>query len=129
MLVRFRDSAQYFVVATDNEDNIQVDQVTVTTDGTNVGSTNYGTVHATGTTDFVAYTSSISSGTISLTATATDNVTKIKAHRMAVLSTDTSAEAPLSSNQESFTKQISRTTRIRWDALDFGSVWKVNDVQ
>tara|TARA_B100000674_G_scaffold371678_1_gene314085 strand:+ start:3259 stop:17640 length:14382 start_codon:yes stop_codon:yes gene_type:complete len=99
------NSAQYFVVATDINDNIQVDQVTVTTDGSNVSSTNYGTVHATGTTDFVSYTSTITSGSVNLVATALDNVTKIKAHRMAVLSTDTSAEAPLSSNQESFTKQ------------------------
>ena len=100
------NSVQYFVVATDATDNTQVDHLTVTTDGTNVSHVAYGTVHATGSTDFMTYNASISSGVVSVTATASDNVSSIKAHRMAVLSTTSSVSSALSTNQEAFTKQF-----------------------
>ena len=98
-------SVKYFVVATDGSDNTQSEVLTVTTDGTNVSHTSLATVHATGTTDFVTYTASILSGVVTVTATASDNVTKIKAHRMAVLSSDANAVQPINSNQASFSKQ------------------------
>jgi len=98
-------SVKYFVVATDGSSNSQTDILVVTTDGTNVGHAINGTVHATGTTDFVTYTATISSGVVTVKATASDNVTKLKAHRMAILSTNTNATAPVNSNQTAFTKQ------------------------
>ena len=98
-------SVKYFVVATDGSDNAQTDILVVTTDGTNVGHAVNGTVHATGTTDFVTYNANISGGVVTVTATASDNVTKLKAHRMAILATETNTTAPVNSNQTAFTKQ------------------------
>jgi hypothetical protein len=100
------NSVTYFIVATDASDNTQVDHLTVTTDGTSVSHIAYGTVHATGSTDFMTYNASISSGVVSVTATASDNVSSIKAHRMAVLSTTSTVTSALSTNQQAFTKQF-----------------------
>ena len=99
-------SVKYFVVATDGSSNAQTDILVVTTDGTNVGHAVNGTVHATGTTDFVTYNAIISSGVVTVTATASDNVTKLKAHRMAILASETDTTAPVNSNQDAFTKQF-----------------------
>jgi len=112
------NSVQYFVALTNAAGNVQVDQLTVTTDGSSVGHVNYGTVHSSGTTDFVTYNASISAGVVTVTATGSDNVSKLKAHRMAILSSDTSAQSPLSANQESFTKSFTPATSPLGDATD-----------
>jgi hypothetical protein len=83
--------------------------LTVTSDGTNVGLTKFGTVVATGASEFMTYNATIGSGVITVTATSTDTVTKLKAHRMSILATSSTAQSPLSSNQETFTKQYTST--------------------
>jgi hypothetical protein len=98
-------AVKYFITATDASSNSQTDILVVSTDGTNVGHAVNGTVHATGTTDFVTYNASISSGVVTVTATASDNVTKLKAHKMAILATETNITATVNSNQSAFAKQ------------------------
>ena len=117
-------AVKYFVTATNGDGNAQADILVVTSDGTNVGHAVNGTVHATGTTDFVTYNATITSGVVSVTATASDNVTKIKAHRMAVLATETTTTAPINSNQSAFSKQytsdgVTATTVYELDTNSF----------